>query len=193
MPRTSPRLFVTTVVAIAASITLTSADAQGLKFEDKTIQRFEESKDSKVGDVLIDRVKKLRWMRCAVDQTLDPQGGKECKGAPKEVTYQQAVAFAGSVGGGWRLPSLFEIQSAEGHLRRVLAQGKLYESRGSDLSGNWSCGYQGFWTSTAVTGDAEKTAAAQCREFSTGSQTYTLTVPKFGDLKLSIILVRDGR
>lgn len=59
----------------------------------------QEVKDKKTG---------LIWQRCPVGMTFS---NDICIGSPSSVTWEGALAYAASVGGGWRLPSNKELFS----------------------------------------------------------------------------------
>lgn len=70
---------------------------------------------SEDGSLIIDRVSRLAWTRCAEGMTWD---GRTCTGQIKRMTYGEALALASArykdEGVGWRIPRLTELRRLAG-------------------------------------------------------------------------------
>ncbi len=60
------------------------------------------------GDVVLDKRTGLTWMRCSVGRKWD---GKTCTGEAKKVKWKDAKKTCESLGGKWRLPSIWELET----------------------------------------------------------------------------------
>jgi len=90
-----------TLIALVAAPHLASADCA----RDADGSRFQ------VTDAIVtDIASGLTWTRCPAGQTVS-SGATECTGGIADLTWNEADAFARARGGGWRLPTLEEIET----------------------------------------------------------------------------------
>lgn len=174
---------------LLAILTLNSAAAQGLKFDESVkAERFTDGKDKQVGLTVYDSLQKITWMRCLVNQEFD-SAAKVCAGDGKATTYAAAVSFAGSVGKGWRLPSYWEVKGASDYVMRIMAKGAT-EPAGKYGGGGWACERQRVWTTTGHDGNPNLVTLATCTGFTRGNDIENRPTEKSGGDTALIILVK---
>ena len=159
------------------------------------------------GETFKDNSTRLEWMRCAVGQEVtrvDVEVGAEyykkngrCKGTATRITYQQAISFTKKIGHGWRMPTIFEIETlnngglSDFRIKEILVG--LTKGRRDQWGDYYYCenGYFGVWSTTPEKNKPNNVMRYECQGRVMGEPMYRVSGDIYSDDGSSLILVKD--
>lgn len=145
--RSGPKPILGCLLAVLLSLGAGTVQAQSGRFS-----------ISPTGDTVVDSKTNLTWGRCSVGQTW---ANNACSGTATPMSYDQAMAYAKSQPGGWRVPDAKELVGLVDR-ERTSPSIDVVTFPGTVLNG--------YWTSSPMVGDPDASWAVN---FITGALFYS--------------------